>query len=40
MQIQVIQRKAAARKEIGRKVYEISMVHTLRDLLLAMCEQV
>ena len=39
MQIQVIQRKAAARKEIGRKVYEISMVHTLRDLLLAMCEQ-
>lgn len=39
MQIQVIQRKAASRKEIGRKLYEIPMVHTLRDLLLTMCEQ-
>lgn len=39
MQIQVIQRKAAARKEIGRKLYEIPMVYTLRDLLLTMCEQ-
>lgn len=39
MHIQVIQRKAASRKEIGRKLYEIPMVHTLRDLLLTMCEQ-
>lgn len=39
MHIQVIQRKAASRKEIGRQLYEIPMVHTLRDLLLTMCEQ-
>lgn len=39
MQIQVIQRKAATRKEIGREFYEIPIVHTLRELLLAMCEQ-
>ena len=38
MKITVIQRKPGSRKELGRVPYDIGEVHSLRELLYAMCE--